>query len=316
MPKTPTVSICIPAYNYGRFVSTAIESALHQTMAPCEVLVSDNWSTDNTHDVLQRYASSVRIVKPEKHLSIGDHYRFMAEQARGDYITPLSADDALHPCFIAEIASYLGKYTMAGTGRFECDSRMKPFAYSGLTYCFRKSTIPGQLFPFFVNGCRYTMAATAIDRPWFLQLPRVPPEATQAIDWFVALMTSVYRSVALRPAPRYYLRCHEANLSKCMRIGDCFPESSDTGRRQVKAILDWLASSSLLEGEYLRAVQTKQLALRKQDDKARRRPDGGSVPVAAGSQTQGTMPGGARRMGKIALSWLMCHAYRHPAYLR
>jgi glycosyltransferase involved in cell wall biosynthesis len=286
VPKTPTVSICIPAYNYGRFVSTAIESALHQTMAPCEVLVSDNWSTDNTHDVLQRYASSVRIVKPEKHLSIGDHYLFMAEQARGDYIAPLSADDALHPCFIAAIASYLGKYTMVGTGRFDCDSRMKPFAYSGLTYCFRKSTIAGQLFPFFVKGCRYTMAATAIDRPWFLELPRVPPEANHATDWFVALMTSAYRLVAMLPAPRYYFRCHEANAAEA---------NPDRERRQVKAILDWLASSSLLEGEYLRAVQTKQLAFGKQDD---------------------TMPGGARRMGKIALSWLMCHAYRHPAYLR
>ena len=41
----PKVSICVPAYNYGAFIGNALESALSQSFADFEVVVSDNRST-------------------------------------------------------------------------------------------------------------------------------------------------------------------------------------------------------------------------------------------------------------------------------
>src|SRR5262245_2815574 len=95
VPAAPTLSICIPAYQHGQYLSVAIDSALQQTTSFAELLVSDNWSTDNTREVLKRYAGSARIIRPDRHLGMDEHYRFVAKNACGDYLVLLSADDAL-----------------------------------------------------------------------------------------------------------------------------------------------------------------------------------------------------------------------------
>src|SRR5512142_103776 len=134
MPVTTNISICIPAYQTGQYVATAIESALRQTAAPREVLVSNNWSTDETSAVLKRYDGRIRILQPPVHLSMSDHYWFLTEQAAGNHVVLLDADNALHPKFVATVAPYLSRYSMIVTGRFECDARLRPFGYSGLAY--------------------------------------------------------------------------------------------------------------------------------------------------------------------------------------
>ena len=59
------VSIVVLNYNYARFVSAAIDSALRQTLPPgeCEVIVVDNGSTDDSLAVIGRYGDRVRLVR-------------------------------------------------------------------------------------------------------------------------------------------------------------------------------------------------------------------------------------------------------------
>ena len=45
-----TVSIIIPVYNHAQWISDAISSALNQTV-PCEVIVVNDGSPDNTSEV-------------------------------------------------------------------------------------------------------------------------------------------------------------------------------------------------------------------------------------------------------------------------
>ena len=42
---TPLVSICVPAYNAGRWIRDALESAFEQTYTSLEIVVSDNASS-------------------------------------------------------------------------------------------------------------------------------------------------------------------------------------------------------------------------------------------------------------------------------
>lgn len=99
----PLVSILINNYNYGNFLAEAIESALTQTYPNVEVIVVDDGSTDNSHEVLAEYRDRIQaVLKPNG----GQASAFNAglEASRGDFLCFLDADDLFQPNKAAAIA--------------------------------------------------------------------------------------------------------------------------------------------------------------------------------------------------------------------
>jgi len=104
--KPPSISVCILNYNYGRYLAQAIDSALHQqpgTYRLAEVLVIDDGSTDDSLDVCATYGKRITTIA-------GTHRGFAAtlteaiQQARGDWIALLDADDWFTPTKLATVA--------------------------------------------------------------------------------------------------------------------------------------------------------------------------------------------------------------------
>ena len=92
------VSICVPAYNHGAFIADALESALAQSFADVEVVVSDNRSTDNTRGVVERFLQRdprVRYELAPKHVTMQANFNRCLQLARGEYVKFLCADDLL-----------------------------------------------------------------------------------------------------------------------------------------------------------------------------------------------------------------------------
>jgi len=52
----PVVSVCMPSYNYGRFLPEAIESVLDQSYGAFELLLIDNGSDDGSYEIALDYA--------------------------------------------------------------------------------------------------------------------------------------------------------------------------------------------------------------------------------------------------------------------
>lgn len=112
MPKsesmgTPKVTVYITAYNYGRFISQAVDSVLKQTMTDWELIIIDDGSTDNTQAVLEPYRNhpGIMIIQQEnKGLNISNNIAIRL--SRADYVMRLDADDYLDEnCLL--VLSYL-----------------------------------------------------------------------------------------------------------------------------------------------------------------------------------------------------------------
>ncbi|GEM_PF-6112511 len=93
---TPTLSVTITNYNYGRFLRRAIDSVLKQTFTDFELIIADNASTDDSMEVIQEYAhrdSRIRVITQTENKGLGNNLRVAAEAARGIYCVHVDADD-------------------------------------------------------------------------------------------------------------------------------------------------------------------------------------------------------------------------------
>ena len=57
-----SVSIIMPSYNTGRFISETIESVLAQSYSDWELIIVDDCSNDNTDDVVSQYLKDKLIL--------------------------------------------------------------------------------------------------------------------------------------------------------------------------------------------------------------------------------------------------------------
>lgn len=93
----PLVSILTPCYNAEKWLSQTIESALAQTWENIEIILVDDGSTDNTLAVAKSFESSkVKVISQENQGQSAAENRAYQE-AQGDFIEYLDADDLLAP---------------------------------------------------------------------------------------------------------------------------------------------------------------------------------------------------------------------------
>ena len=53
----PKVSVIIPAYNRSMYIAEAIDSIVQQTYSDWELIVVDDFSTDNTESIINDFIS-------------------------------------------------------------------------------------------------------------------------------------------------------------------------------------------------------------------------------------------------------------------
>ncbi|MGE5308822.1 MAG: glycosyltransferase family 2 protein [Deltaproteobacteria bacterium] len=90
------VSVIIPAYNAGRWLSSAIDSVLRQTYDEIEIIVVDDGSTDATAESLSPYFLKITYVRQKNSGPAAARNRGIS-LARGRFIAFLDADDLWLP---------------------------------------------------------------------------------------------------------------------------------------------------------------------------------------------------------------------------
>lgn len=111
-PESIRISVVIPCYNGGEFLAEAIQSALAQTHPPCEVIVIDDGSTDDSASIAESFGPPVRVIRQRNQGESVARNRGI-EAASGDWIAFLDADDVWMPSKLEQQLAVVDAETIA-----------------------------------------------------------------------------------------------------------------------------------------------------------------------------------------------------------
>lgn len=90
----PFFSVIIPTYNHGHLIKKCLDSVVAQTYTCWEAIVVNNFSEDNTVEVVESYQDErIRLVNNTNHGIIAISRNKGLELAKGDWICFLDSDD-------------------------------------------------------------------------------------------------------------------------------------------------------------------------------------------------------------------------------
>ena len=129
MREPVALSVGIPTFNQATFIEQTLDSLLRQTQPAYEIVVSDNHCTDATPEILGRFGDRIRVVRPPRHLPMGESWSFLVEQLRGTWLSLLSSDDLALPRFVETLTRMAGqseRAVLVGGGYRVIDAAGRP----------------------------------------------------------------------------------------------------------------------------------------------------------------------------------------------
>jgi len=272
--NAPRVSVCVPTFNYTRFLPDCIESVLQQTMADWELVITDDCSTDGTETIVERYAKAdprIHYIRNEQRLGMSANLRRACDLGRGEYLKVLCSDDWLAPRCLEVLSALLDRYpkaVLATPGEIYCKASGEPL---GVHFLYGKpvSVIPGEEMldrmargNGFGGNSSYLIRASAYHR-----VGGYDPNVLYAVDYELAARLCRTGEYVHTDEPLFYGRMHPANSStvntgKCLDTVDWFevPEKIFLPRRLLNR--EWRRYqriSALLTARYLVGIPIQHL---------------------------------------------------------
>lgn len=98
MPSAPLVTVLLAVHDGEPYLRAALESVLRQSMSDLELLVVDDASTDGTEAILAGLEDPrLRVLRNDGQLGLAGSLNRGLDEARGDFVARLDADDVAMP---------------------------------------------------------------------------------------------------------------------------------------------------------------------------------------------------------------------------
>jgi len=247
----PKVSVLMAVYNCERYLPQAIDSILNQTYSNFEFLIVNDGSTDNTGDILARYADRdqrIIVIRNEANVGLTQSLNRGLEIAQGKYIARMDADDVSLPERFALQVRYLEQHPEIGV----LGANVVYIDADGRTM-YRGRPRPKDIRPASPDVIKWTllwrcpisnvMARRAVfERTGLTYDPEF--KTTQDRDLYTRL--SKYTVVARLTEATVYLRVHPASIS-CTRREEQRAMTHAITRRELTTLLDGVSSEEAME---------------------------------------------------------------------
>jgi len=239
----PIVSVIIPCYNQGKYLSKAIESVLEQTYRHFEIIVVDDGSVDDTKTVATVYPEVKYVFQRNQGLAAARNTGI--ENCKGSLIVFLDSDDWLVPealqintTFILqqpELAFVSGSYMLF----YELENKVRKIIQE----------VKADNYVQMLQGNYIGMIATVMFRKWIFDSFRYDTSLKVCEDYDLYLkITRKYPAIQHEKLIAVY-RMHDKNLSgNHIRMLETSTSLLDrqknhvSGEREIKALKDGRAS--------------------------------------------------------------------------
>lgn len=102
-PNRPLVTFALFAYNQEKYIREAVEGAFSQTYEPLEIILSDDYSTDHTFQIMEKMAKAyqgphlIKCNRNEENCGLIAHINKVTTIANGEIIVVAAGDDRSRP---------------------------------------------------------------------------------------------------------------------------------------------------------------------------------------------------------------------------
>lgn len=217
------VSVIVPNFNHAPYLRQRLDSILEQTFQDFELIVIDDCSTDNSHEVIESYHSHPKvsqIVYNER--NSGSAFRQWVNgitQAQGEWVWIAESDDWAEPTFLETMMravtehptcglAYCWSYRTdeKGTLLWDVPDKKEVKLYRGETFIREKLLFSNVLVN--VSACLFKRELFKPECVTLYEQMRL------CGDWFFYVLLAEQANVVVVKSPMNYCRRHGTNISE------------------------------------------------------------------------------------------------------
>jgi glycosyltransferase involved in cell wall biosynthesis len=209
--KNPLVSVIIPTYNRGWILKETIDSVWAQDFRDFELIVVNDGSNDNTHDILDLYKEDI-IVLQQENKGVSSARNKGIASASGQFIAFLDSDDLWLPQKLSTQVDFFN----ANPDALICQTEEK-WIRNGIRVNPKKrhKKLSGDIFEHSLYLCLVSPSAVMIKRSLFAKIGMFDETLPACEDYDMWLRISCRYPVYLIDAPLIIKRGgHADQLSK------------------------------------------------------------------------------------------------------
>ena len=201
------ISIAMTSFNGEKYIEAQLKSFKTQTLLPDEVIICDDFSNDNTIEIVNRFKEDspfkVLLSQNKEGLGIAKNFSKALDLCRGDYIFLSDQDDVWFPKKLESIINLSRKH------------KNKFVFYNNTEYCNSdlKPTGKFKIEQLEKYGLEFVQGCCAMVRKEILDLI-VPIPSGIAHDSWIYEISKAFDIRFVHREPLQYYRIHQNNFSK------------------------------------------------------------------------------------------------------
>lgn len=217
----PLFSVLIANYNNGHFLEEALNSVYKQTYTNWEIIIVDDFSTDNSKDIYKQLESNskIRIFKNAKNKGAGYTKKRCVDEANGEICGFLDPDDALDENALRKMVNAHvdnPKVALVHSKAYYCDENLK---VTSQNYTSRQLD---QNNPLFFNLESLISHFTSFKISFYQKTEGIDSIVRRAVDQDLYLKLYEVGNTLFMDEFLYYYRIHDSGISTTSNVYKAF----------------------------------------------------------------------------------------------